>query len=331
MEKISYSTLLEKLSDPDVDMDELDPFLTYKVDKKTGLDIQILPNWNNIEDGREESLLGQSTRGVSPINILNSFYRKRRRKKFKRRLARADDRKILLSEGDSWFQYPKFLKDTIDWLTEDFNIYSLGAAGDTLMNMLRKNEYWEHLQELDEDEIEVHAMLLSAGGNDIVGANLRNMLIDYVPGAQAADLLHEETVSRKFQQLENDYESIFERLELTDKYKNLPVLFHGYNYATPLPDQGSNIPPLDGWLGAPMRDRGITDLNIQKEIITILMEEVNTRFEALANRFPNAIFVDNRNLFPDELWHDELHPHDEGFKLVAENFKSHLDALGINA
>jgi len=336
MEKISYAQLLEKLGDPDVPMSDLDAYLVYDVSPKMGSEIRILPNSETVDDESDSESINFRTRGDLGLGFLNSIFRRRRKKRFNRRHKAFKEHgqagetfQILLSEGDSWFQYPRWLEDTIDWLLKDFDIYSLGAAGDTLRNMLRKSEYWDRLEKLHEDGIVVNALLFSAGGNDIVGPALKDMLRDFTPGSSAQDLLIEPIVDAKFQQLIFDYEHIFERLKLTDSFKDLPVLFHGYSHAIPRPDQGFKIPPLDGWLGDPMRERGIQDLAIQREIVTILMDRINAEFSGLADRFTNAVFVDNRGVFGDDLWHDELHPKNEGFRRVAENFKSHLSAIGI--
>jgi len=42
-----------------------------------------------------------------------------------------------VAEGDSWFHYPILLRDTLDWLSDDYAIFDLAAAGDTLENMKR--------------------------------------------------------------------------------------------------------------------------------------------------------------------------------------------------
>lgn len=333
METISYAELLKRLSDPDVPLEALDPYLEYQVSPKTGTELLILPNGETVTEADDTSI-NFRTRGDIGLGFLNDVYRKRRKKRFNRRYKKFKNHAgpgekfhVLLSEGDSWFQYPRFLKDTIDWLEEDFDIYSLGAAGDTLRNMLRKSEYWDRLERLTEEGVVVNALLFSAGGNDIVGPALKEMLKP--TGSTAKDHLIKSIVDAKFSQLINDYEHIFERLKLTDSFSNIPVFFHGYNYAIPLPDQGFKLPPRDGWLGKPMREAGITDIDVQTDIIKILMERINSEFSSLAGRFGNAIFVDNRGVFQDTLWYDELHPHDEGFRLVAENFKSHLMAQGI--
>jgi hypothetical protein len=44
-----------------------------------------------------------------------------------------------VAEGDFWFHYPILLRDTLDWLSDDYAIFDLAAAGDTLENMKRLN------------------------------------------------------------------------------------------------------------------------------------------------------------------------------------------------
>jgi len=47
----------------------------------------------------------------------------------------------LVSNGDSWFQYPAILTDVIDYLSEPFAIHSFGAAGAELSEMTTEQGY----------------------------------------------------------------------------------------------------------------------------------------------------------------------------------------------
>ena len=93
----------------------------------------------------------------------------------------------------------------------------------------------------------------------------------------------------------------------------------------PLPEQGFNVPPKDGWLGAPMRALGIPDGPVQAGVVRAMMDLFNTSLMTLAGgnvpggRHPEVFFVDNRNVVGGR-WADELHPDNAGFKAVAENF-----------
>lgn len=92
-------------------------------------------------------------------------------------------RKLILAEGDSWFQFPRIflgfdlVKDIIDHLMDrgDYLVYSLAYGGDWLSNILSLDEYVDELPKLSPD-----AFLISGGGNDLVGG-LRLATMVYNP------------------------------------------------------------------------------------------------------------------------------------------------------
>ena len=47
--------------------------------------------------------------------------------------------------------------------------------------------------------------------------------------------------------------------------------------------------------------------------------------------YENVHFIDLRNTVPQDasFWHDEIHPNDEGFKLVADKFIATLKSIGV--
>jgi hypothetical protein len=327
---ISYSTLLKRLADPDCPREQIIPYLTVDEAKRMGTAPILKPNeyvhFTDLESVHDLA------RGDVGLGFLNSVYRSRRRRRFERRLRRGDSRPVLLAEGDSWFQYPAFLEDTIDHLQADYNILCLSAAGDELRTIATNAEYWDHLKHLRERGVTIRAFLLSAGGNDIVGDELADILVDFTPGSTADQLLNENAVASKFSQIETGYRTIIEKVR--SQFPNLPIIFHGYDYAIPRPDQGFHIPPLDGWLGDPMRKRNIPDGPIQAEIVRLLIDQINTTLSGFDEGEPNGMagvhYIDNRNVISKpKQWHDELHPTDDGFKLIAKKFKGELTQLGL--
>lgn len=83
--------------------------------------------------------------------------------------------KVILAEGDSWFNYPVLLSDVIDWISMEDNlaVYSLASGGDWLMNMISAKKYIEHLSIINPD-----VFLISGGGNDLVGSNRLAAMVD---------------------------------------------------------------------------------------------------------------------------------------------------------
>ena len=65
----------------------------------------------------------------SLFGVVNGLSRSRRKKRFERSVKKHSDRPIIVTEGDSWFQFPFLLKDVIDNLSDHFSIYSVGSAG----------------------------------------------------------------------------------------------------------------------------------------------------------------------------------------------------------
>ncbi len=251
-------------------------------------------------------------RSEAALTFANGIARMRRRVRFDRMLADGYKGPILVSEGDSWFQFPILLDDTIDQLYDKgYAVRSLDAAGDTLENMLREREYIDTIRETG-----ASIFLLSAGGNDALGGgNLSAHLRDFDPLlSPAAHLLP------SFDQLLDHALAMYERvLREVEAEPGVVTICHGYDYV---------IPNAGKWLGQPMASRGIADSAVQRAIAVEMIDRFNDRLRQLVVRFGNrAIHVDARGAVGETLnaWHDELHPKDPGYGRVAGRF---AEAIG---
>ncbi len=106
--------------------------------------------------------------------VKNSWRNGRFTKKIKNNF-RNGSNKIILAEGDSWFNYPVILSDIVDWIGMEDNmaVYSLANGGDWLLNMLNARKYVEELSVLHPD-----VFLISGGGNDLVGKSRVGAIVD---------------------------------------------------------------------------------------------------------------------------------------------------------
>lgn len=323
-ETIEYHERLRRLADPDVAEALLLPYIETRTNARIGMAPALLPN-NRVTYNDPQSVNARA-RGTAILGVLNFAYRNRRLVAFNRRVSEGDPRPIIMAEGDSWFQYPMRLDDTVDHLSANYTIYCMSGAGDELRRIVEALEFvdlWRNLH--DVRRLKVRALLLSAGGNDIVGAEFSKILRPFAPGRAARDCIDALAWKRKSDELLAGYRRAFAAVRKLDA--SIPILFHAYDYANPLPRQGLGW-PRDGWLGEPMRARGYADGPLQAEIVKELLEEVNIAFRGLAAEEPGVHFVDNRGVVRGR-WFDELHPTDEGFSDVAVNFRNALLKLGI--
>ncbi|THH37894.1 SGNH/GDSL hydrolase family protein [Neolewinella litorea] len=268
--------------------------------------------------------------GAPLINIVekligkaNSLAQRDRDRLFEQRRGDAD-RVIIVTEGDSWFQYPRLkqlgltiskeVKDVVDYLIEDprFAVKSLGGAGDVLRNMYHMGEYLDAI-----DKYEPKAFVLSGGGNDffeMFPSMVRKGSADDIASFLKTTWLTEIKVIRTY------YEGMLEIL--TREYPELPILLHGYDYIMPRPD--------GKWIGRPMIESGGLSLDKdRKALIRSIMDRFNQSISDLSEDYENVHYLNLRGTVPQDpqFWHDEIHPNDHGFRLVADKFLTKLNEL----
>ena len=337
---ISMAELQRMMRDPDVPDAVLKQYFTASPDASRPFAPSIIPDPSRVAvaspaDGLE---------GAMMMTWANGLCRLRRQEKFRRRTGQG--RLVLVSEGDSWFQFPIFLQDVIDDLLHDYNIWSVDAAGDTLQNMVLRNA--EYMQALRAQRDGVRAFLFSGGGNDIVGedddgnAVIGQILRPFEAGRPPEWYLDTEAMAAKLRFIEDCYRKVIGSVGA--EFPQLPVICHGYDYAIPGGAPGDPRHPFwagqDQWIGRTMRqDLGITDPALQRSIMRLLIDRLNERIRSLCGgnnpngAFRTAFHVDVRGTVGESLWADELHPTDEGYALVAAKFRAVLrDALhGVEA
>jgi hypothetical protein len=263
-----------------------------------------------------------------------------------------EDHLVIVAEGDSWFQFPVFIKDIIDWLTirnPHYAIYSIAFAGDWLTNMIYEGKYIE--------ELSIHApdvFLLSAGGNDLVGSNRIALMVDLNAGypkyKTVADIPNLDEVNDQdkaeifeIQSLINkEFYSFLLVLELqyrkiissiNNKYKDMMVITHGYDFSIPSYSRAFDIRyPLKSlvnglidtgkWLIRPMRIKGIYEPEIQRKIIKALIFELNVMLYKIAIEGNNFYYVNAlKSAKKRNDWFDELHLKSHAYKRVTMVFE----------
>lgn len=335
--RISMRELQEMMRNPDIDDAELRPYFVFDSSVSRAFAPAVIPNPALVD----VAVPADTIEGAMMMSWSNGLSRFRRQEKFKVRMALGDQRPVLVSEGDSWFQFPILLSDVIDNLQDDFNIWSVDAAGDTLQNMVHDNA--EYLAALRRNAGKVRAFLFSGGGNDVIGEDARGepvigqILRRFEAGRPAGWYLDTPAVEQKFRFIEDCLRRVFE--SVGREFPGLPIICHGYDYAIPGGGPGDTRRPgwaaADKWLGKPMGEMlGIRDHALQREIVRGLIDRLNEIQARLcgggngSGQFPHAWHVDARRLVGGR-WADELHPTSEGFGAVAGVVKARLrEALG---
>lgn len=315
-----------------------------------------------IFDINETTLKEQSNASVGLLGKLNKYSSKIRLNRYRRKINsgfrdfRNPNKKVIVAEGDSWFQFPFFIKDIIDWLIEEPNyaVYCLAYGGDWFTNILNDEKYIE--------ELSIHrpdVFLISGGGNDFVGSNRIATMVNGKESNQAlvktkiaeisenldakfkADLeLGYQYISPSFYSflwtLKSQYWKLFNRLESSGKFENMRIITQGYDYVLPSFKIGYkkwySLQPIVNiligtgkWLKHPLMIQGIKNDDISKCILKAMIYELNLVFIDLANNqgFKNVFHIDCRGVATSQDdWWDELHLHSEGFEKIALAYKA---------
>lgn len=340
MTKISYDEYLALVREPETPEETI---LELSIVRRgdTAFAPEIVPNPDKVEMTPEEQELENA------MTIGNSLARWRRGMAFLRRRRRGDPRPVLVAEGDSWFQFPVVIRETIDRLSDDYNIWCISAAGDTARNMVYgQPEFTSELQRFGGD---VRGFLFSAAGNDIIGEDPvtgRPALLDIIKpfNGRADDIAGHVNVSvlgERLAFLRKVYEDVIRiaREALPRPGTPLPIFIHGYDYCFPYP-WGANDhrdprwASKDEWLGSVFAERGIgpEHKELRRGIIAFLIDALHDML-AEFSRDPSETavwLVDCRGSMPDlGDWADEIHGTSEGFGKVAVRFKASLQAAGI--
>ncbi|MEL6768072.1 MAG: SGNH/GDSL hydrolase family protein [Pseudomonadota bacterium] len=302
-EIITESQLRAMLMDPDTPDSKIAPYLMDSGRDSGSFAPVVIPNPAFVTPSAEE--------GAVLLNSVNRLSRWRRSKAYRRKLKDWTGPK-LVSEGDSWFQYPLILEDVIDQLGDRYAIRSLGAAGDLISDMDEQDELIATIAAEKPDGV-----LLSGGGNDLLGeGRLVRALAPFDP-----DFEIEDYVTEDFEQTLVDvvslYRSILQRVATS--FPGLPVFVHGYDHA---------LPARGRWLGKPLERLGITDPHLQRALVAHLVDRFYDELQKLAAE-PGLAgmleIIDCRGVVQGD-WHDELHPTDEGYARVADLFHARIEA-----
>jgi metacaspase-1 len=301
--KITLNDLYAKLADPKITKTELSKYFIDDADEQRPFSARMTVNPDTVilpadkADARARSALA--------LNLLNSAYRFQRDVDFAIRYNDPDYKlPVIVSEGDSWFQYPLKLEDVIDQLAKTYAIKSLDAAGDTLADMIAQDEFVEAIE-----DVGASIFLISAGGNDLVAnGGLADHLRDFDPLLPPSQYLLESFDDLLSAALAT-YGSIFQKVE--QRFPALHTICHGYDYT---------VPNSGKWLGNPMAARGIKDKVLQKAIAHEMVDRFNSQLARTAANFPGVTYIDCRGVVTEGRWYDELHPTNAGYAAVAELF-----------
>ena len=239
---------------------------------------------------------------------------------------------IIVSEGDSWFNYP-LKKDVIDHLVKKgYAVKNFAKHGDTLENMIYGTSYKVNDNNIEHQgpislqmtltamrQLKPKFFLFSAGGNDVVGQNL----IQYLnhKNVKSESLLNHKIFNAKLDYMKKSIEFLIKSVANTNP--DCHILMDGYDYAK-VTGKGYNFVgiKLSGpWILPAMGAKAITESDKQNEVIKMLIDKFNDMLSGLDKTYSNFHHIDLRGQFPHvNSWDNEIHLKSKGYEEVAKRY-----------
>lgn len=255
-------------------------------------------------------------------------------------------KKKVLFEGDSWFSIPDAanLPVQLDSLL-DLSILCLADPGDTLKDLTEGRQF-RKLESLIRSERYGQtwdAIVLSAGGNDIIGPEISNYLVSpQTPSNKPEDYIDEDALQPALDLMTKRFNALKRLRDNSSANPDTPILVHTYSYLAPRNAAHRLLVwKVSGpWIFPHMLEKGITDGALQRRIVKYLLDRFHETLDAIASaRGSNFHVIDSRRALPpaatspqadNRLWGDEIHPTSIGFNRIARKyFVPALRELGI--
>jgi hypothetical protein len=230
-------------------------------------------------------------------------------------------RLVILTEGDSWFSYPlnSNIADYIEMMS-DFSFLRLEHNGDEARDILGPGS--EQLKKLKYylKNYPVDAVLLSAGGNDLVSGELSKFLNKKVNGAVWQSAIKLASLTTVLDDIVAAYARL---LDARDTLRpKCVVVAHSYCYFQPTGRKATGpfgLGKAGPWMRPVLVAKGIDPDTEGPELARYIVDELHARLMALAAARPRFQVVDMRAVLPvDNVhWSDEIHPSGTGFRRLA--------------
>ena len=244
-------------------------------------------------------------------------------------LARANRPLRMMAEGDSWFNYPPFpvngglVKRLARFL--GVPILDLSKAGDEVRNMLgveQRKLIARHLTAgTPSGGYPWDCFLFSGGGNDIVGNPMALWIQPYVPAATPAQLINQPRFSAALAIVRAGYEDL---IALRDRLSpNTELVFHAYDYAIP---DGRGVCGYGPWLWPSFELHGYPTTAVAVPVVKEMLRQFAAMMRQLEASHQRITYVETQNTLSPVTasWHNELHPSDAGYDLVAQKILARL-------
>ena len=279
------------------------------------------------------------------LAYLNRRAQRLKNKKFYKNKDKAKLR--IYIEGDSFTEYPLFIKEVGDQLihlTKKYAaVYSSAQAGDTAENILSNKDSL-----LDEIErIDPHLVIISCGGNDILDTKFLSFLDTdslltihekYKNNDRAFDIiLGDEELRREIlvrgikDNFEDEVIKIKDGLEdlVSNIDKNRCIIINTYFY--PIPGRYSDgywnpliklskyvVGSAQGkWLHQKLNNLGLINRDFQYDVVRVMLSIFRHELKSLESHDNVFLYIPSVN-FPSVLLFDEIHLRSNGYLIAAE-------------
>ena len=251
----------------------------------------------------------------------------------------------ILAEGDSWFTIGGIPSSNLLYemrLPQPAIVCNIAYPGDTLKHIaeLAANQDLKKLMS-DRFGYRWHAILLSAGGNDLMDRAPQLVRNAGDGSGDPRDYLVTEQLEKFVHDLQDGFRTIVGLRDAAPSANHgVPIVVHGYDYPTPrnAPARFFAVPLLGPWLHRAFDDQQIDDA-MRIPITDFLADVLAEAIRALATppyALPDFHFVDTRGALERAAagttgtsgdWLNETHPSHAGYRKIAAKLSAKLVGL----
>jgi hypothetical protein len=236
----------------------------------------------------------------------------------------------IISQGDSWFDFPRELTNfknanimdhIVERLYGNANFLRLENIGAEAECLAKEDEFEDFLEGLELEAVDF--VLLSMGGNDYAGEDDITRHIIQEPSGDVNDVMSYINIiefNNTIKKIKNSFEQHINAAKL--KQPNAHVITHCYDYFRPskvgVRILWELIQIIGPWVSIGMKN---VPENMQLEIVKWLMDTNKKMLDELAESHDNFYVVDTLGtLRPgvDDDWLNEIHPTPAGFAQLAD-------------